>query len=150
MKTIFFLLANVHCNFACNKNIHANWRNVIVYVAFLDFVIPLQIFSEDYISKPHSFTSYSSSNPNSPTDEEIKLYAGIPDVLKAIINAEINAVRQNVTGYSFMHPSVTPTGNPNTFDLGKALDHAERVVNARLLAQASDAVVEAERTSAHK
>ena len=119
--------------------------------AFLDFVIPLQIFSEDYISKPHSFTSYSSSNPNNPTTEEIKLYAGIPDVLKAVINAEINAVRQNVTGYSFMHPSVTPTGNPNTFDLGKALDHAERVVNARLLAQASDVTVEeANRASAHK
>ena len=49
-----------------------------------------------------------------------------------------------------MHPSVTPTGNPNTFDLGKALDHAERVVNARLLAQASDTVVGEERASAHK
>lgn len=111
---------------------------------FLDFAIPLQIFSEDYLSKPYSFTSYASSNRNSPTTEDIKLYAGMPDVLKAVVNAEINAVRRNVIGYSFIHPTVTPTGNPSTFDIKKAMDHAVRKVNARLLAQASDVVVEEE------
>ncbi len=137
------------CNYRPNDNNMVEVNND-KGKAFLDFAIPLRIFSEDYLSKPHSFTSYASSNPNNPTTEEIKLYAEMPEILKATVNAQINEILQKVTGYNFMHPSVTPTGDPGTFNLKEALDHAERVVNARLLAQASDAVVEAERASAHK
>ena len=109
---------------------------------FLDFAIPLGLFGEEYVGNPYGYRNYSSANRNNPTDEQIRIYANMPDILKSAVLSEIVEVLKNVPGYEFVHPAVTPRGNASEFDVIAHLNAVIGKVNARILAQASDYVIE--------
>ena len=110
---------------------------------FLDFNLPLFIFGEDCVEHPYSYKSFGSSNSNNPTTEQIETFATFPDITKSTLLAQVREVYKLVPEYEFIHPSATPAGDSKKYDVMKKLNEIEGAINLRLLAQASDYVVQA-------
>lgn len=111
-------------------------------IEFLDYTLPLALFSEEYVNHPFSTKYFGSSNGNCPTTEEIEIYSSLPDIVKKTVLAQIREVYKKFPGYKFVHPSATPDGKEEKYDVTSHLNNVDGAINFRLLVQASDYVVE--------
>ena len=105
---------------------------------FLNLVLPLIIFSEDYVNRPTSQAprNYESFNSSHASQQEIELYAKLPDVVKDIILCQAKEVYRRTNDYNFKH-----AGYMGDSDVMKKLDKIAEAIRIRLLLSASDNVV---------